>query len=123
MLRIYADYRVYRGSTAREKDSQIRRRRINPKPPPRANSPPPESVIIYDECLLPSADDPASLLILRCICDISLMMLRRTGYIFDADRSTLSFDPEALEGRLSTGYPIDLSRRSSTCLVVAERQA
>jgi hypothetical protein len=25
----------------------------------------------------------------------------------------LSFDPEALDGRLSTGYPIDLSRRSS----------
>jgi len=23
---------------------------VRPKPPPRANSPPPESVIIYDEC-------------------------------------------------------------------------
>jgi hypothetical protein len=34
-------------------------------------------------------------------------MLRRTGYLIDADRSTLSFDPEALEGRLLTGYPIE----------------
>jgi hypothetical protein len=46
-----------------------------------------------------------------------------TSYLIDADRSTLSFDPEALEGRLSTGYPIDLSRRSSTCWVVAESEA
>ncbi len=36
-----------------------------------------------------------------------------SSYLIDADRSTLSFDPEALEGRLSTGYQIDLSRRSS----------
>ena len=28
-------------------------------------------------------------------------------YLIDPDRSTLSFDPEALEGRLSTGYPIE----------------
>jgi hypothetical protein len=27
--------------------------------------------------------------------------------MIDADRTTLSFDPEALEGRLSTGYPIE----------------
>jgi hypothetical protein len=34
-------------------------------------------------------------------------MLCRTGYLIDAEHSTLSFDPEALDGRLSTGYPID----------------
>jgi hypothetical protein len=34
-------------------------------------------------------------------------MLCRTGYLIDADHSTLSFDPEALDGRLSTGYPIE----------------
>ena len=28
-------------------------------------------------------------------------------YLIDPDRSTLSFDPEALDGRLSTGYPTD----------------
>jgi len=28
-------------------------------------------------------------------------------YLIDPDRSTLSFDSEALEGRLSTGYPTD----------------
>ena len=55
------------------------------KPPPCANSPPTESVIIYDECSSPGADDPASLLILRCTGGISLLMLRRTGYIIDAD--------------------------------------
>jgi hypothetical protein len=49
-----------------------------------------------DESSSPGADDPASLLILR-----------RTGYLIDADRTTLSFDPEALEGRFSTGYPIE----------------
>jgi hypothetical protein len=27
------------------------------KPPPRANGPPPESFIIYDECSSPSAED------------------------------------------------------------------
>jgi hypothetical protein len=37
-----------------------------------------------------------------------------TSYLMDADRSTM---------RLSTGYPIDLSRRSSTCWVVAESEA
>jgi hypothetical protein len=52
-------------------------------------------------------DDPASLLILRRTGAISLLMLRRTGSLMDADRTTLSFDPEALEGRLSTGYPIE----------------
>jgi len=33
-----------------------------------------------------------------------------TSYLIDADRSTLSFDPEALDRstlRLSTGYPIE----------------
>jgi hypothetical protein len=58
------------------------------KPPPRANGPPTEAIIIYDESSSPSADD----------------------YLINADRSTLSFDPEALNGRLSTGYPIE------TCL-------
>jgi hypothetical protein len=43
-----------------------------------------ESFIIYDESSSPSTDD----------------------YIIDADRTTLSFDSEALEGRLSTGYPM-----------------
>ena len=51
----------------------------------RRRSPPPETIIIYDELSSPGADD----------------------YIIDADRSTLSFDPEALDGRLSTGYPIE----------------
>jgi hypothetical protein len=50
---------------------------------------------------------PAQMIRLRYCC------FGATGYIIDADRSTLSFDPEALEGRLSTGYPVDLSRRSS----------
>ena len=58
---------------------------IGRKPPARANSPPTESFIIYDEFPSPCADD----------------------YIIDADRSTLSLDSEALEGRLSTGYPIE----------------
>ena len=30
---------------------------VRPKPSPRANSPPPESVIIYDECSSPGVDD------------------------------------------------------------------
>ncbi len=47
---------------------------VKRKPPPCANGPPPETFIIYDESSLPSADDPASLL-----------KLRRTGYIIDAD--------------------------------------
>jgi hypothetical protein len=48
-------------------------------------NPPSEAIIIYDESSSPGADD----------------------YIIDADRLTLSFDPEALDGRLSTGYPIE----------------
>ncbi len=28
-------------------------------------------------------------------------------YLIDPDRSTLSFDPEALDGRLSTGFPLE----------------
>ena len=71
---------------------------VKRRPPPRANSPPTEAFIIYDEFSVPSADDPASLLILRCTGAISLLMLRRTGYSIDADRSTM---------RLSTGYPIE----------------
>ncbi|CAB1065625.1 hypothetical protein D1BOALGB6SA_10422 [Olavius sp. associated proteobacterium Delta 1] len=58
---------------------------VKPKPPPRANSLPTESFIICDESSAPRTDD----------------------YLIDADRTTLSFDPEALEGRLSTGYPIE----------------
>jgi len=58
---------------------------IKRKPAPRANGPPTEAFIIYDESSSPGADD----------------------YLIDADRSTLSFDPEALDGRLSTGYPIE----------------
>jgi hypothetical protein len=38
--------------------------------------------------------------------DISRKAFRK-NYLIDADRTTLSFDPEALEGRLSTGYPIE----------------
>ena len=30
---------------------------VKHKPPPRANSPPTDSVIIFDECTSPSADD------------------------------------------------------------------
>ena len=62
---------------------------VKRKPPARANGPPAEVFIIYNESSSPSADDPASL---KKLC--------RTGYIIDADRSTLSFDPEALD-RLS----------------------
>jgi len=51
---------------------------VKRKPTPRANGPPTEAMIIYDESSSPSADD----------------------YLIDADRSTLSFDPEALD-RLS----------------------
>ena len=47
---------------------------VGRKPPPRANGPPTETIIIYDESSAPSADDPASLL-----------TLRRTGYIIDPD--------------------------------------
>ena len=61
---------------------------VKRKPPPCANGPPPETFIIYDQSSAPNADD----------------------YLIDADRSTLSFDSEAPEGRLSTGYPIE------TCL-------
>jgi hypothetical protein len=57
---------------------------VKRKPPPRSNDPPSEAIIIYDKSSSPSADD----------------------YIIDVDRTTLSFDPEALEGRLSTGYPV-----------------
>jgi hypothetical protein len=39
---------------------------VKRKPLPRANSPPTESFIIYDESSLPSADDPPSLLFHRC---------------------------------------------------------
>ena len=58
---------------------------VKRKPLPRANGPPTESFIIYDESSSPGVDD----------------------YIIDADRSTLSLDSEVLEGRLSTGYPIE----------------
>jgi len=30
---------------------------VRPKPPPRANDPPPESLTIYDQSSLPSAED------------------------------------------------------------------
>ena len=46
---------------------------------------PAETFIIYDQSSAPSADD----------------------YIIDTDHTTLSFDPEVIEGRLSTGYPIE----------------
>ena len=58
---------------------------VKHKPPARANGPPTESFIIYDESSSPGADDPASLLILRRTGAISLLMLRRTGYLMDAD--------------------------------------
>ena len=50
-------------------------------PSPKANGPP----IIPEPSHIPSVDD----------------------YVIDPDRSTLSFDPEALDGRLSTGYLIE----------------
>ena len=55
---------------------------VKRKPPARANGPPTESLIIYDESSSPGVED----------------------YLIDANRTTL---------RLSTGYSIDLSRRSS----------
>jgi hypothetical protein len=58
---------------------------VKRKPPPCANGPPTEAIIIYDQSPVPSTDN----------------------YIIDADRTTLSFDSEALERRLSTGYPIE----------------
>ena len=58
---------------------------VKRKPPPCANGPPPEAFIIYDQSSAPSVND----------------------YLIDADHTTLSFDSEALEGRLSTGYPIE----------------
>jgi hypothetical protein len=60
---------------------------VKRKPPSWANGPPSEAFIISDESSSPSADDPSSFL-----------TLRRTGYIIDADRTTL---------RLSTGYPME----------------
>ena len=58
---------------------------VKRKPPPCANGPPPEAFIIYDQSSAPSADNPASLLILRFTGAISLLMLRRTGFLIDAD--------------------------------------
>ena len=58
---------------------------VKRKPPARAKNPPTESFIIYDESSSPCAEDPASLLIPRRTNAISLLMLRRTGYIIDAD--------------------------------------
>jgi hypothetical protein len=48
-------------------------------------SQPTETSIIYNESLSLSVDD----------------------YLIDSDRSTLSFGPEVLYGRLSTGYPME----------------
>ena len=87
---------------------------VKRKPHPCANGPPTETFIIYDESSSPSADNPLSLLLLRRdMSAFSPIVSARQVNLVDADRSTLSFDPEALDGRLSTGYPIDLSRRSS----------
>jgi hypothetical protein len=68
---------------------------IKRKPPPWVNvvHPPMEeparwSLIICDDPSSPSADDPASPLILRSTGAICLLMLHRTGYLIDADRST-----------------------------------
>jgi len=55
-----------------------------------------ESFIIYDASSSLDADDPASLLTPRRTGAIFPRMLRRTGYLIDADRSTLSFDAEVL---------------------------
>jgi hypothetical protein len=66
-----------------------------------------EAFSIYGQSSSLSADDPASLPTLRLTGSIFLRVLRRTGYLLDADRSTLSLASEALEGRLSTGYSIE----------------
>jgi hypothetical protein len=58
---------------------------VKRKPPARANDPPAQAIIIFDDSSLPDAE----------------------AYLIDADRTTLSLDSEALEGRLSTGYPIE----------------
>jgi hypothetical protein len=47
-------------------------------------SQPPEAIIIYDESSSPGADDPALLLSPYRTSAISLMMLRRTGYLINA---------------------------------------
>ncbi len=36
-----------------------------------------------------------------------IQKIYQDDYLIDPDRSTLSFDPEALDGRLSTGYPLE----------------
>ena len=58
---------------------------VKRKPPARANGPPPEAFIIFDDSPTPGVDDPASLLILRRTGAISLLMLRRTGYLIDPE--------------------------------------
>jgi hypothetical protein len=47
---------------------------VKRKPPPRANAPPPEAFIIYDDSPAPCVDDPSSGL-----------FLRRTGYLTDPE--------------------------------------
>ncbi len=90
---------------------------VKRKPPPRANGPPTETIIMYDQSPAPSADDPPSLMMLRrdtfAFANVASVLETRfrsisfgaASYTIEADRSTLSYDPEAPEGRLSTGYP------------------
>ncbi len=59
---------------------------VKRKVPPKAHDLPIEAFILDDSSPIPCVED----------------------YLIDPDRSTLSFDPEALEGRLSTGYPIEI---------------
>ncbi len=60
---------------------------VKQRPPPRANAPCPNIHIDYTDSQIPSYEDD-----LYC----------------DPDRSTMSLDPEVLEGRLSTGYTIEI---------------
>jgi hypothetical protein len=60
---------------------------VKQRPPPQVNAPPRNIHIDYTVSQIPSYEDD-----LYC----------------DPDRSTLSYDPEVLEGRLSTGYPIEM---------------
>jgi hypothetical protein len=46
-------------------------------------------------------------LYLAWMIGLRYMYFAGTTDMIDPDRTTFSFDPEALEGRLSTGYPVE----------------
>jgi hypothetical protein len=54
---------------------------VKRKPPPRANGPPTEAIIIYDESSAPSADDPPSIYSTRHV-PLSVLLLWRDTSAF-----------------------------------------